>query len=397
MPIIDPYFGTFEQFTENNYAEAVASFRPSGENIFNKRSGEASVVGYVPAVCLPAAMRYFLGYEQVERVDGDSPGTPVPDGYVALTSTNYLRRKNPMRHPRFEKLWCSGVGEIEFKPDASERAALKKMSFSVRTATPPAIGYRTGYDLAKLTLRFSPTMVKFREDMDADFGAISFLREEFRRNTSIDVVPRTETFEAKLVYRFAEGSGALPDTSNPIGEVVVAEQAQILLKPDVVVNWKDVPEQWIMNPGTQNPGNILFSIGTVNKGVFLGYTEGTILLAGVRFTRNPWTLRPERVPALVGADRESEYLFDIEFMFSYFNPRKGYTGFPLAQITTNRGHNNFPWRGNGVVATQDFNAGRWFYAIVEGSGDINTGLPLYRYTDMAVMFDSPLNYVQVYN
>ena len=66
--VVDPYQGTSGEFTEDMWKEALASFRPSGENIFNKRSGEASLVGYVPAAVLKAAMRNMLGYEQVRHV-----------------------------------------------------------------------------------------------------------------------------------------------------------------------------------------------------------------------------------------------------------------------------------------------------------------------------------------
>jgi hypothetical protein len=389
MPTTDPYLGTPDQFNEIMWKEAAASWRPSGENIFNKRSGEAALTGYIPASAIKAAMRFMLGYEQVERRLGVPPGAFTPP----LTDTFCLRRKNPVRHPYYENLWCSGVAEVEFKPDSYTRAALKRATAEVRTGTPAPLGFRTGYKLAKLVARFSPTLVTFREDnADPDHQNLSDDRKEYLRNTVVDTIPRTETFESKLTYVFQEGAGLPPPTTSPAFQTTLAEQGQILVKPDVTVGWKDVPEAWVMRTGTQNPKNVLKALGTLNDSDFLGYERGTLLFVGAELTRNPWTLRPNaRLP---GAGLESPYLFDLRLMFSFFDPEKGHTGSPAVQITTNRGHNNFPWQGkpDGVVTGSDTNAGKWFYATVYATGDAATGQGLYRYTSYPKIFDCPQNY-----
>lgn len=368
MPTQDPYKGTPEEFTESMWKEFVASYRPSGENIFSKRSGEASLTGFVPSASLEAAMRFFLGYEQVTN-----------------SAPFVLMRKNPIRHPRFGQLWCNGVAEVEFKPDSTSRAHIKRMSEAVRTLTPAALKHRTGYKWAKLVVRFGPTEVKYREDVDPDYQDLSSGRKEYLRNVVVDMEPRTETFETKLQYKFAEGESCPAPYTNPKGAEVVAEHAQILVKPDVVIRWKDVPEAYVMESNTNKPYRILFSLGTVNSGDFLGFEEGLLLSVGAKLTRNPWTLKPR--PGLPGAGLESDFLYDVELYMSYFDPEKGYTGNPPVLITANRGHNNFPHRGSVVAA--DPNAGRWFYASL--NGDL-LGRPLYQYTDFAKIFDCPQNY-----
>lgn len=367
MPVTDPYAGSFEYFSATMWKEFVASHRPSGENIFSKKSGEASLAGFVPSASLKAAMRFMLGYEQ-----------------VTSSAPFRLMRKNPIRHPYYEQLWCNGVAEVEFKPDATNRAAIKKMSQAVGVNKPAALQYRGGYKYAKLVVRFGPTDVTFREDVDPDYPNLSADRLEYRRNVCIDMEPRTETLESKFVYKFAEGENCPAPYTNPKGAEVVAEQAQILVKPDVVVRWKDVPEDFIMLQGTKKPGNILFTLGRVNKFAFLGFEEGVLLLVAAKLTRYPWTLKPRA--GLPGAALESEYLYDVEYLMSYFDPVKGFTGNPPVQITGNLGHNNFPFRGN--VAAVDPNAGQWFYASL--SGTLN-GQPLYQYVDYKYLFDCPHN------
>lgn len=368
MPTIDPYAGTPEEFTESMWKEFVAGHRPSGENLFSKKSGEAALTGFVPSACLKAAMRFMLGYEQVTN-----------------NSPFMLMRKNPIRHPYYEQLWCNGVAEIEFKPDATSRAAIKKMTAAVRTFTPAALQHRAGYRYAKLVVRFAPTPgLKYREDSDPDYPNLSADRLEYRRNVTIDMEPRTETFESKLVYKFAEGEGCPDPYTNPKGKEVIAEQAQILIKPDVVLRWYDVPEAWLLQTGTHKPKWVLHGLGAVNSGSFLGFEEGTLLLVGAKMTRYPWALKPNVIPALPGAGLESEFLYDVEFYMSYFDPFKGYSGASPAVIVLNRGHNNFPYRGNVVAVPADPNSGRWFYASL--NGDI-FGQPLYQYVDFGRLFE----------
>ena len=81
-------------------------------------------------------------------------------------------------------------------------------------------------------------------------------------------------------------------------------------------------------------------------------------------------------------------------MFGFFDPQKGFQGNGAGgavQITTNRGHNNFPWHGKPgeIVAGRDPNQGRWFFASLNGIAD---GQTLYNYIAYYKIFDCPQNY-----
>lgn len=88
---------------------------------------------------------------------------------------------------------------------------------------------------------------------------------------------------------------------------------------------------------------------------------------------------------------ESLYVYRIEFLMSYFNPKKGFTGNPpMRLISANgfdtQGHNCFPWRG--ILTGGDVQAGLWFYSTYDGTED---GTSLFRYTTFPNMFDAASN------
>ncbi len=156
MPTQDPYAGSSEEFTESMWKEFVAGHRPSGENLFSKRGGEAALAGFVPTAALKAAMRFMLGYEQ-----------------VTSSAPFRLMRKNPIRHPYYERLWCNGVAEVEFKPNAGGASALKKRSATVPIRTPAALQNRAGYRYAKLLVRSPSTRSRARKRSSRSSSIIS--------------------------------------------------------------------------------------------------------------------------------------------------------------------------------------------------------------------------------
>ncbi len=161
-----------------------------------------------------------------------------------------------------------------------------------------------------------------------------------------------------------------------------------MIKPDVVVRWTSVPQSYIFTTNTFRPGFINACLGKVNENEFLGFLEGTLLLVGVKLTRYPWALKPRA--GLPGADQESEFLYDVEFLMSYFDPFKGFAGNPPVEIVANRGHNNFPYRGVVGGPATDPNAGLWFYASLNGGLGF-ADRPLYEYLDFKYLFDCPQN------
>ncbi len=244
-------------------------------------------------------------------------------------------------------------------------------------------GARTKYAYSIISLRFEPLPYTMMQN-----SAIINPEDEYQRNTFIDQEPHAEILSLSgFQMLYTEGEGLPVGASDPKGQQYQAEVGQVTVKSDVRLTWVGVPESWVMYTGTKKPTRILFRLGTLNEGDFLGYEDGTLCLMGVKFTRKPWPLYQ---PPLTSFDAaESPFVYDIEFLFSYFNPTKGFTGDPPMQITNNLGWNNFIYRGEVTnPPTVDGNAGYWFYASF--TGDEND-LSLFQYSNYKLLFDSADN------
>ena len=351
MSAPNPLAGTAEDFTQNDWKELVANFRPSGENMFSQKGGECALIGLVDATKTFGALRYILGYN-----------------YVGGTPTITLQRTNPVKHPRYPGCYAVAAAETEFVPNAAQ---LKTIAFDDGSGN-PGLGYRTKYKKAHITIRFSAPDYTILDD-----SAVPD-RQEWLRNTSIDQEPKTEILSLsgfQLIY--TEGTGTTPPISSPQGKQYPAEIGQVLIKSDLRVVWNLVPSSLLMLTGTQVPKWILYCLGKVNNSDFMSYTAGTLMLSGVKLTRHAWPL--------VRGD-EDKFVYTVEFLMSFFDPPKGYTGTPEVLITTNRGWNNAPFRGSFVAG--DKNAGRWFLSSYDGS---STGQKQFGTVNFANLFQSANN------
>lgn len=353
MPAPDPLADTAESFAPSNWKEFVAAVSPSGDAMFSQKSGEASLVGWIDGRRTHGALRFCLGYNNISS-----------GGVIAL------QRTNPARHPYYPELYCVGAAATPMEPNAQ---LLKTAAFDDGSGTPSLL-YRANYKKARLTLRFAPSPNDIKEDSSVPD------RQEWLRNTSIDQEPRTDVLSLsgfQMIY--AEGTGLAAPSSSPQGQPYPAEVGQIIIKSDLRVTWDLVPHSLLFLTGTQRPFWLTSLLGFVNLGEFLGYAEGTLLYSGCRLTRHTWPLR---------RGTEDKYVYTVEMMYSWFDPKKGFSGNPAVQITGNRGHNNFPWRGNFTAG--DKNAGRWFYGtFTGGSGDYD--LPMFQYAKFQNLFQSANN------
>lgn len=369
MAAPDPLRGTPEEFTHQHWREAVASFRPSGANLVSRQKAEAALVGYIDAVKIRGCLRYCLGYNAIKHNTG-SAGTT-------------MHRTNPVYHPLYPELYCTGTAEEEFSPTRGNvGVATPKVLGSIpapalRDATTVGLGggstflqpVRGKYRAAKVTLRFEPLLGRLLNDehhLVADHA-------EYQRNTWIDQEPRVDVVSLSgFQLRYTEGTGLPAGYSSPFTKTYPAEIGQIIVKSDVRVTWRDVPEEYLFGQddaaslasgGAKIPTRILYRLGTVNDDTFMGYARGTLALMGARLARTPWPLwvnLKEPQDAF-----ESKWEYTVEFLMTHFDPNKGFTGNPAAKITTNRGWNNSIWRGD-LSGAADGNAGMWFLATYDG-------------------------------
>lgn len=401
MAAPDPLRGTGEEFLPSDWKELIASLRPSGDNSFSKTSGEASLVGVVDEAKVRGCLRFCLGYDVVNNDTGTVGGIR-------------LRRTNPVRHPRYPKLWCTGAAETGLSPDPQgtlrttmvagnpepvNRGAGPGSPVNVLGAN--AQGFRAKYRKARVALRFEPLPFRVQEDVPDSTGLAN---SEFNRNVTVDMEPRAELLSLSgfsMVY--CEGTGLPVAThSTPQGQAYPCDVGQVLVKSDLRVTWYHVPDGWVFaTPNlTWSPARILPRLGCVNHATFMGFARGTLLLNAVKFVRHPWTLQVS--PKDVNDGTEPEFYYTVEFSMQFFDPEKGFTGNPAVQLIPEsalgggvrgpgavRGHNCAPWRG-GLAAgrTTDGNAGKWFFATYTGNPNDR---PLFNFTDYTALFDGATN------
>lgn len=427
MSAPNPYGGTDEDFDPTTHwgsfpgptpgrtytGESVASHDPSGEGFYSQEAGEESITGVIDSKRLRGFLRYCLGYNN-----------------MTTASSYMLQRTNPICHPRFTNLVCTGVAHRPFRPirqtavSGSTNQKLKlprnddftgvvAVTEAGPGSTPHTFPYFAGYDKEQVTLRFSPAPYRFAVD-DASL-------KEYQRNTIIDTEPRTEVLTLsgfQMIY--AEGNGNTAPITNPYPKVAPGELGQVLIKPDVKISWFRVPEKFISQnsinaPGQLYPSKILRALGKVNKTDWISYKKGTLLFSGVHFMRKPWSLAAGGggVTEYPANARESIFNYDVEFLFTHFDPPKGYhnnalivDGTVLGTGTTGadtRGHNCLPYRGEptgALIASDDKNAGKWFIATYSGQANyignpVDAANPgsktLYEYSNFDNIFDSTWN------
>lgn len=371
MAAPNPYSGDptvdFDPTISGHWKEVAANTSPNGPAMFSRESGEASVVGLVPVDRVTAACRYMLGYAAVT-------------GSVAPFA---LARTAPVAHPKYGNMICRSVADEEFKVSPSSGSIKRTAGVPVSGAR--TLVNRTRYQTSKLTLRFEPAMWPLLED--------AYVTGEWNRWCYVNMEPRTEILSLDgFTMKYFEGTGLPAGSSSPSGQQYPSDIGQVIVKSDLQVVWKEVPSDWIMATAVSGgipiyPTKIISGLGCVNSTNWNGFLKGTLLLNGVKLTRHPWAL---------AAGTESRYIYTVEFLMSYFDPPKGYTGAPtpvqLVRVdgsgvpTDPRGHNCFPWKGN--LTAGDVNAGRWFAASYTGN---SADKKLYQEYAFANLFDCARN------
>jgi hypothetical protein len=394
MAAPNPYAGTPEDFTETDWKEFARGWAP-GTATFTKHGGEHTLLGFCPEVKERAAIRYMLGYEAISN-----------------DTTRHLLRTPPIAHPKYDNLYCTGVSATPFKLDARTRGTnqgLKRPAVNRYPVGGRFLPSYTGYKLSQLSLHFEPLPYPVEEDsttLGGGGGGVTNDNFEFRRWTTWDMTPRVETIALDgQSLTFAEGEMNTAPTTNPKGKPFPADQGFLIVKPDLVVKWHDVPADWVETPN-HIPYKILKGLGKVNRytfgdlggfsgptGTLLFYPVGTLLFMGCKITRYPNALYHAGSNASLALGRESRSLLEIEFLFSFFDPDKGRSS--NTTIADNYGHNNCFWAGarnatTGALVTGDENSGKWFLATFSGAvgSTIDREKKLFSYYNFAMLFDS---------
>lgn len=353
------------QFTDSDWKELVANSHPGGGNAFSRRSADACLVGMVPFAKVRGFARYALGWSYVNV--GSSSAT--------------LQRTPPIAHPIYTNLYCTSFTEVPFVlGDEDEDGEPAGTAFGSPYASseegynPTLRGYGL-YRKSRVVCKFAPLPYDLTKDEEME---ASGLGEEFRW-TEIDVGPKTDILSVDgQQLTFVEGN------TPPFGNKVPGSVGQVLVKSDVRVTWYGVPKRWLFG-ATEKPTKILAGLGTVNDAEFYSnYPAGTLMCSAVTMQKSIW---PFAVTS--GAVIESQFEYDVQFLFSYFSPTRG----PDANLTLPGGWNLQPWRGLGNYAAGAGNSstasGYWYTCTFNGNiplGNNTGGQTLFRTSDFSQMF-----------
>jgi hypothetical protein len=305
--------------------------QPGGGGAFSASSQEATLVGYVAANPLRAALRYFLGYSQTETSQPPDAGGEEPE--VSAGEIYRLRREPPARHPQFPQLYCHAVGfsGLGIKGVANEPIYL----------TSPFQDYLgedlkyASYESYVLTLKFkSYGLTRFLSDEEMD-GYDPPYAYEWLRWSSFEVGPAVQALTAdgssQLIFR--EGGG----DPHPVAgtDAFPAPLAELLAKASLTVKWMGVPHDWISdNEYYLFPSKVISLLGHVNDADLFGNPTGTMLFTAATFEPTLFPVAPaDPSQPLVG--------WDVTFVFEQYDPPKG------VEASAYRGHRVFPWRKTG--------------------------------------------------
>ncbi len=307
---------------------------------------EAELVGWVRANKIRACCRWLLGFS-----------------YADTATPWLLRRENPQWHPEHPQLRCydaSARFSVPLTDDLLAQYPLKKES-------PFGANYNTAnYKWSLVTARYRNYVYRFRED-----GDLATPEEEWRRNCWVMTEPRVEALtvsggQSQLTYcESSTAAGTVPagpgiPTDTPsVKTPFPAPIAALLSKKGVVINWYDVPWEYLSDdPDIFTPTKLDAIAGKVNSDLFLGrYEPGTLLAEPYRYTISTWAVAPEdQLDALRKVN--------LAIPFTFFDPPRGATRPPGAPFA--RGHNLMPWGGNGTGVSPGGN-GLFYLATRDGS------------------------------
>lgn len=325
-----------------DWREAIDNQSPASIHMSNDVQ-EATLLGYVSANKIFSAIRHFCGFAEAD--------TAAPW---------LLRRSLPQWHPQFPQLRSYDVSIVELVPLNSE---------DVEIDTPKKVSpfsqdyFSANYKEALLSVRYRNFLYRFREDAD-----IATAQDEWRRYTFVPPQQRTEALTVTggmSQLTFAETSVAAGGPSIAAGKKSVfgAPIAALLTKKGIVVNWYDVPWEYLSsNEDIFWPTKLDAIQGKVNTDVFMDqFDPGTLLADGYSATFGTWAVRPE--DALDPLRKVT-----LALNFTWFDPTRGAAA-PIA-----RGHNLMPWSGNGVGVAPGGDA-KFYLATRNGETDGDRLIP----------------------
>lgn len=310
MPVVITPELSDATFDESNWLEWIeGAERVGGGDSFHIDKSEAAIVGYIDTARKRAANNFLRGY-----------------AYADTTTPYALHRVNPVRHPDYPWLYCSGVRFVDRSVSANPTPTsvppppLPPVYESKRPSIMDGPLSNTAYYQKTLVyVTFAQYDYTFIEDEGTDYEWERNVTFPFTNEPTLDLL----TAETERYMEFVEGA---PNGTQFPGTVSERkEQTRLVLK------WWNVPEDYIMREDKKYAEKIMRCVGRVNSAEWNGYPKMTLLVEAPRFYRFQQPVMTNFGGGL--------YSYDIEIPFVYFDPE------PLVGrvSATYLGHNLFPY------------------------------------------------------
>lgn len=342
MATFEP-FDDGQTFTEDDWKEALATWKPGGGDTLTNKGSSASLSVLIPAAKARAAHSWCLGYSFAD----DAPPW-------------LLHRSTPVSHPRWgTQLRCTGVDFQFFSPKGND-ANPGNEPYETTVVGTAGISRYGNYEQCLMTVHFGPKNFLMFEDSDPEWSGFEY----DRFTTRYQIEPQLDIVSADngRVLTWQEGPAGV------IGEEFPGNLGERLSQTVYYLTWHEVPKSYVTD-SVGRPLKIEAAVGRVNLTDFLGFPAGTLLLQAPKFELHMFPF--------YSADGRPLY-FDITFPLIYFDPPPGSSS-PLA-----RGHNLMPHRSGGADGGP-----AWFLATRDDASSISSGPSGPRYleeTEFSAMF-----------
>ena len=329
------WFTKWQESLEDSYSLSVGNTTAS-----------ATLAGYIDSEDLALAIAAILGYSVCMQTGG----------------RRQLVRVAPACHPRIRNLYASSVRISPYALMSASRdywrsnnstsmplSPIKEVSptFFSRFMDPLALGESYNiipvtsiYKKLKVEIDFSEFVgVVFASNDQPEFPT-EFYNREYRRYTQVTFDYNLEILQMDNASNLVFDAGPAKDQAFPTPVGIMLPQAKLNVK------WMWVPHEFICD----NPlryGKIVYNrkiqekLGHVNEDEFMGFAPGTLLFTAFK-------TEPIVIP-VSDSDTNSivmKLAWNIDFEFSYLNTEAN-ARHPYAEEWMLRGHNTFPYRGDG--------------------------------------------------
>jgi len=329
------WFTKWQESLEDSYSLSVGNTTAS-----------ATLAGYINSEDLALAIAAILGYSVCMQTGG----------------RRQLVRVAPACHPRIRNLYASSVRISPYALMSASRdhwgnnngtsmplSPIKEVSptFFSRFMDPLALGESYNiipvtsiYKKLKVEIDFSEFVgVVFASNDQPEFPT-EFYNREYRRYTQVTFDYNLEILQMDNASNLVFDAGPAKDQAFPTPVGIMLPQAKLNVK------WMWVPHEFICDDPLRY-GKIVYNrkiqekLGHVNEDEFMGFAPGTLLFTAFK-------TEPIVIP-VSDSDTNSivmKLAWNIDFEFSYLNTEAN-ARHPYAEEWMLRGHNTFPYRGDG--------------------------------------------------